>query len=46
MIEQLEHVKNPYGLNKKKKNIFDKLFLDLTKFHLKNNENYKNYYKK
>ena len=43
MIEQLEHFKNPYELNKKKKDIFDKLFLDLTNFHKKNNLNYKKF---
>ena len=41
MIEQLEHFKNPYELNKK--DIFDKLFLDLTNFHKKNNLNYKKF---
>ena len=41
MIEQLEHFKIHMSLIKKK-DIFDKLFLDLTNFH-KNNLNYKNF---
>ena len=43
MIEKIKKFNDPYGLDKINNNLFDKLFLKLTKFHINNNTKYKNF---
>ena len=43
MIEKIKKFNDPYGLDKINNNLFDKLFLKLTKLHINNNTKYKNF---
>ena len=40
MIEEIKKFSDPYGLDKINNKVFDKLFLKLTKLHIKNNKKY------
>ena len=43
MIEEIKKFSDPYGLDKINNKVFDKLFLKLTKLHIKNNKKYKKF---